>query len=183
MDFIQASPQMTLLSCTAWEVSLPPPLGGGVLSVTWKFPRAFLEMPAPVSQTSAKESRQEGRRHLLQDAHESTYHRPLPLFEKPKKEYFPYSTERPTSIWRLTPSDSALLRLSGLYVIFTRQSAAATGEPKAFSSKGDAWGTHSGPLQIRPTRNGWNKATETRRDASPSPGDSTMVRGPTPRSP
>lgn len=109
----------------------------------------------------------------------------LCLFGKRKKEYFPYSIECPTSIWLLvsatTPSGSAP-RLSGLYVIFIRQSTAA-GEPKAFSSKGERRAGHPLGASASPPHPEWNKATETRRDASHSPGDFTSMRGPTPGSP
>lgn len=95
----------------------------------------------------------------------------LCLFEKPKKEYFLYFIECPTSIWLLisamNPSGSAP-RLSELYVIFIRQSVAA-GEPKAFSSKGERRVEHPLGASANPPHPEWNKATERRETHRPAP--------------
>lgn len=98
----------------------------------------------------------------------------LCLFGKPKKEYSPYSIACPTSIWLLvfamTPSGSAP-RLSELYVISSHK-ARQQASPRHFLPKErDARGTHSGPLQIRPTRNGTKQQRqgETHRSAPVTP--------------
>lgn len=92
-----ASPQTTSLPCTGWEVSLPPPLVGGVVCHL-EISLASLEIPAPASRTPAKECTR-GRGYVLPEAYQSICLQPLPLFEKPRKEYFPHSAECPTSIW------------------------------------------------------------------------------------
>lgn len=189
-DFIQASPQMTLLSCTVWEVSLPPPFdgGGGVVGCCHLeislpcIPRGAcpcLLSPCRGEQTrGTKTSTPRCKLVYLPPALASVYLRNL------KRTISPHSIECPTSIWLLiaisamTPPGSSC-RLSVCHFHLTKRGG---GRAQGISPKGDARSTHYWSLQIRPTRKG-TKQQRQGETHQPAPGDSTSLRGPTPRSP
>lgn len=95
----------------------------------------------------------------------------LCLFEKPKREYFPYSIECPTSIWLLLSAMTPFRqRPSLVWTVchFSPDKARQQASPRHFLPKErDAWGTHSGPLQIRPTRMEQSNRDKMRRIAQP----------------
>jgi hypothetical protein len=66
---------------------------------------------------------------------------------------------------------------------FSPDKARRQASPRHFLPKERERVEHPLGASANPPHPEWNKATERRRDPLPSPGNSTIVRGPTPRSP